>query len=449
VIGISCRFHNSAAIKKTEIKDNNSSSWASSLNPMNLFKDSPSKQEAIYSLKNNIPIRLMSITTDRCSRNNEGVMEDQIWTLPVTSVYGTQKITFTFSPNNSSNTRVSIDDTKFEVKMQNGINQALAEKICEAASGGNSYLSKELSDEINGITIAWISQLSPDCKTAVSDYGLYCQLPEAAQPKKVANHLRSIRKTMIRRWSRQPYILTRRVSVAIELAKALASARPEIELDHLCRVIRSSKPNELPLALSTPAWYSSVCENKTSTNRLAAASTGLVKAASEIDFFKKLYEQTSKLGLLTIKIPRDQTPSKDLLITLVPSEDVKSSLMEELSPSQPQCWHPLFGSQSQKLATANYLNITSPIEIDSCNKEELSTQFRDVNKMYLADSITSETEFIITNGRSKVLRLPNGEYTYKIQPHSNKIGDAPEPAISSEGSIVWKNKRPQATIKKW
>jgi len=425
------------------------SSWASSLNPLNLFKDSVPKQKPIYSLKNNIPIRLLSIANGRCTANAEGVIEQQTWTFPVTSVFGTQNIALTFSPHNFASTQVNIEGASFEVDLENSIDRSFVEKICEAANNDNGHLTGELSEKINQVAISWITQLSPDCKTSVSDYGLYCQLPEANQPKEVSNHLRTIRKTMIRHWSRQPYILTRRVSVTIELAESLASARPGIELDHLCRVIHSSKPNELPLALSTPSWYESVCENKTSTNRLAAASTGLLKATSEIEFFKKLYERTSKLGLLTIKIPRDQSPSKDLLITLVPSEDVKSSLMEELSPSQPQCWHPLFGAQSQKLAIANYLNITSPKEVKSCNQEALSIEFKDVNNMYMADSITSETEFIITNGRSKVLRLPNGEYTYKIQPHSNKIGDDPEPTISSEGSIVWKNKRPQATIKKW
>jgi len=34
---------------------------------------------------------------------------------------------------------------------------------------------------------------------------------------------------------------------------------------------------------------------------------------------------------------------------------------------------------------------------------------------YLATSITSETEFVITNGRGKMLRLPMGNYSYTLQ----------------------------------
>ncbi len=447
VVGVSCRFHNSANDSNTSEIAQDSSSW-SRFNPFNLLS-SPPKQQAIYTLKNNIPIRLLALTTNLCIPNKDDRIEKQQWTLPVTSAFGMEKVKIIFSPESLAATQIEVAGEKFTIDLTTPIASQTVASICEASSSEKGQLSSELSKEINQITTAWLSQIVPDCRATVDDYGLFCHLPEANKVGDTEKHLRSIRKTMIRRWSRQPYILTRRVSVAIELAEALGSNRTESELDHLCKMIRSSKPNELPLALSTSAWQEAVCSNQLVNNRTAAASIGLLKATSEIEFFKKLYEHSSKLGLLTIKIPRDQTPSKDLLVTLIPSEKVKSNLLAELSPSQHQCWHPLFGVQSQALSVANYLNITSSTEGRSCNQPELDSRFAKNNKQYLSDSITSETEFVITNGRSKILRLPNGEYTYKIQPHSNKIGDEPAPTVSSQGSIVWKNRRPQATIRKW
>ena len=62
----------------------------------------------------------------------------------------------------------------------------------------------------------------------------------------------------------------------------------------------------------------------------------------------------------------------------------------------------------------------------------------DKSDMYIRESIASETEFPITNGRSKIIRLPKGDYRYAIRQNSGPFSEEfylPKKKITASGSI--------------
>jgi hypothetical protein len=72
---------------------------------------------------------------------------------------------------------------------------------------------------------------------------------------------------------------------------------------------------------------------------------------------------------------------------------------------------------------------------------------------YVKNSIASETEFPLSNGRGKVLRLPKGDYHYTIEAQSGPFVDIYYPnnenPESSTGIVSWINARPHPTITSW
>ena len=70
---------------------------------------------------------------------------------------------------------------------------------------------------------------------------------------------------------------------------------------------------------------------------------------------------------------------------------------------------------------------------------------------YMSNSILGETEFLVTNGNSKILRLPKGQYSYIIHglPDNARQWQPSESDVHSAGQIAWLDKRPHAVISVW
>jgi hypothetical protein len=94
---------------------------------------------------------------------------------------------------------------------------------------------------------------------------------------------------------------------------------------------------------------------------------------------------------------------------------------------------------------------------------------------YLAESVTSDTEFLLINGEAKMLRLPTGSYSYTIHAAPDHVAEfsmaettpqetdderdeenAPvveeQSAIqgpSTTGKIQWETRRPRPIIRTW
>ena len=410
--------------------------------------------------------------------------------------------------------------------------------------------------------------IAPDCDLSVPDQNFTewrCNLPQA-DIGLALSELSGVRSTMIRRWSRQPYLLSRRLAVATSIAHALGKEDSERGLNSLCRIVENSMPQELPAILTSARWRQVVCKGTPNRSvRDEAASFALHQAMAEIDALRRLFEKTSRLGYLTVRVPRSSIPHRTLWVSLTPDTDVTDNLVSEMgefghsddssqpagrdsgavtsSPnaSQPEqvdsvktagttarnyanrvtadlgspepltdsslspqvCWHPIY-SESRRLTTlAGYLTLATETVDTGCQIRDLGMLATSDNdkavdsghseseyvQNYLAASITSETEFALSNGRSKMLRLPIGHYSYRLQSlpddpdawdqmndeittdskgddaasedslaesmesldQSNLEGDpiTDGQAKSSRGTILWEKRRPRPVIREW
>ncbi len=311
----------------------------------------------------------------------------------------------------------------------------------------------------------WARFTAPDCDVDVAESGGFtCKLPQA-DAQLAREELVGIRGAMIRGWTRQPYLLARRVAVGIEVADALNprdGRTTKQKLDTLCKIIRASLAAELPMTLTSRRWQSAACEGDEASRRVAAA-VGLAKTVAEIDFLRQLFERTSRLGSLVVRLPTPHASDDRFLVTLEPGQDVVVKLTRETEriafgevqgPELSRaCWHPLYGEDRALLALGRRLAISGEVTNVQCAG---TTEATDATQRYIAESLASETEFVLQNGRSKTLRLPTGSYGYTIRalPKGNveeadDYDDAVQSAASSKGRITWDDKRPRPFISVW
>jgi hypothetical protein len=318
----------------------------------------------------------------------------------------------------------------------------------------------------------WLSRVAPDCEfTNAADQGFECILPQANLAG-AKQELDGIRSSMIRSWTRQPYLLSRRLAVADLLAQALLANEnnKEKKFTSFCNIISNSLAAELPATVASQRWQASVCR-KDAGKREKAALFGLNKAVAEIDFLRQLFERTSRLGSLTVRLPREQIPNQTLWVSLTPETGVTDNLINEtaklwltdapqgttdaaLAEGLPKaCWHPLYAEDNGLLQLARHLALAGEAVGVSCMEDIGATKKTNFSlERYLAESIASETEFVIQNGRSQTLRLPKGRYTYKIQglpENPDEWDDAAANGPESSGTISWDSTRPRALITQW
>jgi len=306
----------------------------------------------------------------------------------------------------------------------------------------------------------WAEEIAPDCRFPEDNLNKFSCTMNTTNPGVALKELVSIKSNMIRRWSRQPYLLARRVAVAQQLAKALLT-NSVTKLDAICNVIKFSLAAELPIVMTSTKWSAATCKGEYA-DRVLAANIGLHKSLEEIQTFKRLFETTAKLGYFTIRIPRTEAPTKTMLVNLTPHSDVKENLLTAISKTWateynselPEfCWHPLFAESSELLYKARYLALANQSGSATCKiAAENKIKLEKIAKTYLADSIASETEFVVSNYRAKLLRLPEGSYDFVIQglpDDPSQWDDAAEFGPQSTGLISWTKRRPNPIIRKW
>jgi hypothetical protein len=306
---------------------------------------------------------------------------------------------------------------------------------------------------------AWLAEVAPDCEEiAPAGDAWICRL-EGAEPSSAREELLGIQAAMARRWSRQPYLLAHRVAVATTLASALAESKRETrtkKLDSFCRVALASLPVELPATLASARWQQAVCGPR-SPAREPAARFGLAKSLTEIDVLSQLFERTSRLGFLTLRLPPAPNGARDVLVSLTPEADVAANLVRSSggaadATQAPACWHPVYTETPQLLRLARRLGLTGTSPRATCAADGASRDGDGSAQRYFAESITSETEFVLTNGRAKTLRLPVGTYGYTLRalPEDRETwDDVAQADPDARGSITWDDRRPHPVIAAW
>ncbi len=89
-----------------------------------------------------------------------------------------------------------------------------------------------------------------------------------------------------------------------------------------------------------------------------------------------------------------------------------------------------------------------------CKIESVSSETNapDPLAVYLMQSLTSETEFVMDNGQTKLLRLPEGQYRYTVEVLPQNPVDAEDQVedsvASTQGQISWGSTRDHS-IRVW
>ena len=384
----------------------------------------------------------------------------QVWTVPISTEFQrfNAKITIPESDGRSK-IMIEIDGRKiFLTKSAVPSSEAVA-KICNAWRADPAKRIWTSEPQLRTTITGWLNEFAPDCNfKETSAQGWLCDMKKS-NPKEVARQIAGMQAHMIQKWSRHPYSLTRKLAVARNLADSINEGFSETGFSRFCKILKTSTVEELPVVFSAPRWSQNVCAVGIDGElRLKIAEIGLEMALSEQVFLHQLVEESSLLGLLQIKIPHASISNRDFWITLSPAADVAQSVLsssEEIGgiPATAAfgCWHPIYGAAVKSMNLAAHLNLLAQQKEVSCANAEPEGNPGLVSGEYMSNSILGETEFLVGNGNSKILRLPKGQYSYVIHglPANARQWQPSESDVHSAGQISWLDKRPHAVIDTW
>ena|GEM_PF-4818951 len=440
---------------------------------------------AVESCDENLPRESSGPQTEKSAKK---------WTIKVNlqSVFGQEPLLFDLGTGPTGNGLGRIGDKSATFQHRWSPDQKWVSKVCGVSKEDTPARKITGDREFVAHVSEWIAQVAPDCELKeIHENGWRCQLP-VVSPELASREIEQLKRVMVSTWSRQPYVITRRATVSLSLAKALNASpgQKELALDRVCKVISHSQNAELPLVMTSDTWRTAACERR-SPDRFEAATIGLTKALNELELLRRLFESSSKLGVLTVRIPRAEAPSTKFIVSLKPEEDVTANLAKETSNiwiqrgasgAQPPraCWHPIFAQTPEMLFLAQQLDLAGDAPRSTCSAKSPATKktqpesHDEMLSKYLAESVTSDTEFLLINGQAKMLRLPTGSYAYTIHAAPDHVAefsitDAPAPEAGEEsdeqapvveeqsavqgpstsGKIQWETRRPRPMIKNW
>lgn len=297
----------------------------------------------------------------------------------------------------------------------------------------------------------FFAKLLPVCKMNVDSRGtLFCELSHKSADENLEK-VSSIQKQMIRKWNRHSYLLARRIAVTKKMAAVMRSGKNE-DLLRFCRLVSESLPEELPLSIRSPEWFDDQCRSDVTEQR--ARLIALTEAIGEIEFLNDTLRSNSRLGYLSLRIDRRKTDFRDFWIVLKPilKQPIENELQAQKKTEKPKvCWHPLTAKNPELAVIGSHLKLGVSNKEDPCPYllTEESYDLEKKAKRYVKQSVASETEFAITNGRSKLLRLPVGNYQYTIEPQKHSFSEfypnIPSASIS-QGTVEWAKQKPRVTI---
>lgn len=369
---------------------------------------------------------------------------------------------------NQPETAYEVENFSFQIASKSELpTLALNNSICTEKSSENSIIVTDINwhDSIEQrLTLAF-----PDCKLkSTTENGWTCEY-QGISFSDAENRLSTLQKNMIRKWSRQPYLFSRRLSISKNFATSYQK-NSELAVRRLCRTIESSRPEELPIIFANTNWSSSVCTNKPELDlkeRAKSFEYGMLLATKELEYLYEEVEKSSRIGLIQIKIPANESPSKNLWISLSPMAKTVADAIDNSTAQKNSyfddkvttkwCWHPLFSKTTRQNKAANDLKLLNIVnEQTNClsakdNKVATLQKINEELVSYVDQSIIGETEFLVANGNSKILRLPLGEYeytAYELPANAAEWSPTPE-TLKSSGKISWSTKRPRIVIKDW
>ncbi len=376
----------------------------------------------------------------------------QQWSIFMTSVLGQHRFDIDYTnlvKRKSKELDIKVHPQRYTVKYDQLPNELSSALLCEHHEEASITFGRE-SPGAREI-LQPLKLLAPDCTFEwTEEKGLICQLPRPSDAEVFAS-LETIKRNMTTKWNHQPYLLIRRLTLTSQLLESVERPEKRADLDKVCRIMRFSLPSELPLSFRSKLWQDKVCQGKNRDRD--AALMAIQEAAQEIQALSRRIEDASLVGLFTLSIPRDQSMAKGYLVTLQPIETPYISSADQPNSSLPCVWHPLFSDQMENQLIAMDLEMVQSRGASTCAASPgLVNAYRDAN-IYVRSSVASEMEFQISNGQSKKLRLPTGDYQYSViqynGPFPEELVSPEEVAPVSSGQISWKSAKPHLIIKSW
>ena len=368
------------------------------------------------------------------------------------------------------------------------LSPAQKQGLCAAVQAKplGAVLTADLSGPLKAGVERTIAAISPDCSNVeATTEGWRCSL-KTIMPQSAIVQVEDLQVAMIKRWSRQPYIIARKAGVTMSLAKIANNFATDDSLGKFCKLLQFSLPEELPLVMTSPSWQKALCDGE-EKNRRELSFHGLAKAVEELSILRQLYENTSKVGVFSVRIPDKDIPGRaaggpqPFRILISPEQEVTDHLVEVASTllgrpmnssgrrlrhtastavaapiaiaRKPSCWHPVFSDTPALLRVAEGMRLTGDGFKGECKTEKAATAgSQEALAKYLMQSLASESEFVMDNGQSKLLRMPEGNYKYTVQVLPQNPIDAEESAEDSapetHGDIIWGTAKNHA-IRSW
>jgi hypothetical protein len=368
------------------------------------------------------------------------------WSIPFHTAFGSHQLLADFQEHEKSGmAKLAIDGTVYNKAVNLPFDANTLKSICDQITDNQKQINLDRIDttELQNL----FSIISPGC-TIATDAGtnLVCEYAHNSA-QDASRTIKGIQEKLIKRWNRHPYLLARRIAITQQLATSVTANDP-IEMIKMCRLVGQSLPDELPLAMRSGVWADLTCKQPASPP--AAAHLIVLDAAiREIELLTKSLSSSSRLGYLTVKIDRSTTDVKDFWVTLKPVIVIEEDESGAPDHNALEAWHPLFNHASKATRLGMDLGIIASDKITDSKAEALDLS--ESAQQYLKHSVASETEFTVSNGRSKLLRLPIGTYTYTITPQKQSFPEffeqIPEQPASS-GTVDWTAKSPRASIRR-
>ena len=348
------------------------------------------------------------------------------------------------------------------------LNQSKSKKLISHIC--NPSLMSAGQKALKVIILDILKKTNPDCDYLDrSGIGWKCSLPTLS-PQVAHNRFEDMQKVILRKWKRPPYAFLRRLMVSKQLAKLFLNQPESEEIQKFCSILKLSMKNEIPLIMQSEDWKTYFCSGPAG-QRKYWASIGLKEAELELWFIKNLLDKANTTGQLRIKLPRNSHKSHDILVNLVPSEDVMDHIIRlamslnsvvkkyhehhfitgsTLLKVQPKCWSPVY-QKSSKMLRLSALITSKDSKQSICFVPADRWDGYKSHVSYLTSGIIGETDFVVGNGKYKILQLPKGSYRYTLKSlPNNSLRWYPSLLENkSSGEITWSSKRPRPIIKKW
>ena len=307
----------------------------------------------------------------------------------------------------------------------------------------------------------WVAEIVPDCQfRALPGEGWECRLNETG-PALAGEQLRVMSRNILRQWKRQPYIFSRRVALSQQLVTLLNNGHQEEEVARFCSLLSWSIPKEIPLVMRLESWQNSFCRGSGDEVQYWG-QVALELSLKELAFLKTLADRSNHTRSLLVRVPRSDIQSRELKVHLEPGDDVPDLLMAKAleligepsgDASQPQSsyWHPMFNDKDHKFKPVASLLGLSRFPAKAVMTESDGAGAVMASK-YFFESLMGEADFVVGNGRYKVLHLPEGSYRYKLYDLERSTQPWEEESKSlrmSQGSLSWQRSGSNPSIKKW